>query len=323
MKQVAAKGNCMPTAHLYLFSDGCPDDWLVDGRDNRWHTIVYFAFQSTPSLQSKIETGAHFHTVLAQDHVFQNMFSKLLAPLPEQRLRKWKTSDAYKNRFIAAFSSAAPLVTPMINAYSYQERTLRASKDALLAAYNRHGITEKDLGFGESSDAKNRKVLRHTFMNFNGLHVITRLENQMLVLLLMAWAAADQFRFYAREIIGNADLGFDRLAMTVVSDKLSGDDDTKSESENNLRMLIDPYSDAPINLTRSPQSDQHVGDLLVDNMAGWLNSCMESPSGEHAQKFLDLSSRYSIQGWHEVMPGFTPLPAIDRIRAAMASSPSA
>jgi hypothetical protein len=303
----------MSGAHLYLFSDGCPTDWLEAGHDERWHTIVYFAFQSDPSLQGEVEGGTHFHQVLAKDLVFCDLFSQLTTGLPDNRLKKWKSSDAYKRRFIAAMSSSAPRSKPMLNAYSFQEKTLRQAKAKLLAAYNRHGRTERDIGFGEESDGQGRKVMTHEYVDFHGYHKIQRLENQMLVLLLMAWAAADQYRWYYGQILGDPTLGFDRLALTVVSDKLSGDTATRDDSARNLRMLIDPYSEAPIVLTRSPDSDAHPGDLLVDNMAGWLNACMCDPLGEYARAALQLSVRCPFAGWHEIQPDFTPRPAIARI----------
>ena len=47
----------MPTAHLYLFSDACPTDWLADGQDDTWHTIVNFVFQSSPDLQPGLKAA--------------------------------------------------------------------------------------------------------------------------------------------------------------------------------------------------------------------------------------------------------------------------
>ncbi len=47
----------MSLAHLYIFSDGCPTDWLVEGQDETWHTIDNYDFQSNPELQPQIDTG--------------------------------------------------------------------------------------------------------------------------------------------------------------------------------------------------------------------------------------------------------------------------
>jgi hypothetical protein len=60
----------MPTAHLYLFSDACPTDGLVDGQDEAWHTIVNFAFQSAPELWSDIERGRQYDEVLERDPLY-------------------------------------------------------------------------------------------------------------------------------------------------------------------------------------------------------------------------------------------------------------
>lgn len=90
--------------------------------------------------------------------------------------------------------------------------------------------------------------MKHSFMHYlSGLHEIEGLENQMLVLLLMAWLIGDQYAFYFHEIVSSGLYGFDQLHLTIVSDKLSGDDDLHRKSEIALRNLIDPeYSQAVI-----------------------------------------------------------------------------
>jgi hypothetical protein len=68
--------------------------------------------------------------------------------------------------------------------------------------------------------------------------------------------------------------------MTVVSDRPSGDDDTRATMELNLHQLIDPADDkVPIVHTRAPQSDSFSGDLIVDNLAGLLNAAIADPTG--------------------------------------------
>jgi hypothetical protein len=46
-------------------------------------------------------------------------------------------------------------------------------------------------------------------------------------LLFMSWFVADQYTFYNNDIVSSGRYGFDHLSMTVVSDKLSGDDDAR------------------------------------------------------------------------------------------------
>jgi hypothetical protein len=60
----------MPSAHLYLFSDACPSDWLVDGQDDVWHTIVNLVFQADPQLASSIQEGKVHEEVLSLDPLY-------------------------------------------------------------------------------------------------------------------------------------------------------------------------------------------------------------------------------------------------------------
>lgn len=79
----------------------------------------------------------------------------------------------------------------------------------------------------------------------------------------------------------------------------------------NLRNLIDPDEDGiPIILTRSPKSDTFSGDLLVDNLAGWLNSAISNPTGETAQYVRETASSGVWVGWHELIESSTKLEAV-------------
>jgi hypothetical protein len=110
--------------------------------------------------------------------------------------------------------------------------------------------------------------MKHSFINFHRYHEIAAPENQMLVLLFMAWFVAHQYGFYFRDIVSSGRYGFEGLHMTVVSDKLSGDDDSRRKSGANLRHPVDPQGDnVPLTLTRSRASDTFSGDLFVDNLA--------------------------------------------------------
>lgn len=141
--------------------------------------------------------------------------------------------------------------------------------------------------------------MKHCFLNFRGYHEIRSPANQMLVLLLMSWFVADQYVFYGRDMIASGRHGFHDLGITIVSDKLSGDDDFRRKNELNLRNLIDPRgAGVPIVLTRSPQSDTHPGDLLADNLAGWLNAAITDPSTEFAQHARDIAPSGVWAGWH-------------------------
>jgi len=66
----------MPSAHLYIFSDACPTDWLIDGHDDEWHTIVNLVFQSDPALQSLVDQGESHEAVLDRDTKYAELNSK-------------------------------------------------------------------------------------------------------------------------------------------------------------------------------------------------------------------------------------------------------
>jgi hypothetical protein len=158
------------------------------------------------------------------------------------------------------------------------------------------------------------------FLNFHGFHQIQGPEHQMLVLLFMAWFVADQYGFYFRDVINSDRYGFNQLHLTVVSDKLSGDDDFRRKSEQNLRHLIDPENDgAPLALARSRVSDTFSGDLLVDNLAGWLTAAMNDPCGIFAAYARDLIPSGVWTGWHHLQPSTSKLeelPAVERLTSA-------
>ena len=137
----------------------------------------------------------------------------------------------------------------------------------------------------------------------NGFHEIIGRENKMLVLLLMAWFVADQYVFYRREVTDTGTDDFDDLAVTVVSDSLSEDNDSNRAGEAMLRWLIDPEAaGTPIALTRSPASDRFSGDLLVDNLAGCLTAAANEPTGEFGVAALAAAPLGVRVGWHDLKP---------------------
>jgi hypothetical protein len=294
----------LPATHLYIFSDASPSDWLADGHEEDWHTIVNFVVQSNPAQINDIERGISHEALLPQDPFYCQIVDSIASGLPSRGLKKWSTGGQYKTRFCSAFAASLANIRPMISACSFQEKTLRGSKEAIVASYNRliGGIEGRGIGFEESIDHRGRRRLKHSFLNWRtGHHEIKGLENQILVLLFMSWFIADQYRFYHRELVSNEINGFDELRLTVVSDKLSGDDDLHRSSEQNLRHLIDPENDATlVTLTRSRASDHFSGDRLVDNLAGWLNAAMIDPTGLHAMQARKLVSTGVWAGWHQL-----------------------
>ncbi|MEZ0297671.1 MAG: hypothetical protein ACAI35_14575 [Candidatus Methylacidiphilales bacterium] len=316
---------------MYFFSDGCPTDWLQDGKDDQWHTIVNMLIQSDPQLQPMVDQGNDHVAVLDQDTRYQSMVKELQKELSTGKLGKWRPKhirkrndkERYRESFCKAFTAIVPKYRPLVSACSFQEKVLRDSKQALLNDYNQHigGVEGRGIGFGEYIDSKNRRCMKHSYVNFYGYHEIDTLENKALVLLLMAFFVADQYVFHSKKIRETKPRGIEGLRFTVVSDTLSGDDQDKRFSEENLRKLIDPDpypfpENAPIiTLTRSPASDTFSGDLIVDNLAGWLNSAMMDPTGKYAQYARNLASKGVWAGWHHLLPSTTKLvsePAINR-----------
>ncbi len=304
---------------MYLFSDACPTDWLSEGEDETWHTIANFTFQSDPTKQSQVNAGVAHSDILGTDPVYTGIIARLESRLPSEVLRKWKTGPGYRERFCRAVAEEVRTTQLLVSACSFQERTLRKAKAALLASYNQHlgGTEGKGVGFEEWMDDRNRLRMKHSFVNFNGYHEIAGLESQVLVLLFMSWFVADQFIFHSNDLQARSPAGFDGLCMTVVSDRLSGDDDARPTHEANLRRLIDPAEEgAPIVLTRSPVSDSFSGDLLVDNLAGWLTAAIEDPAGGFADTIRSSADTGVWRGWHILRDSLTTLesvPALNRL----------
>jgi hypothetical protein len=270
-----------------------------------------------------IEHGRSHGEVLDSDALYQQLITRIRSDLPSGELRKWRTGPGYSERFCRSFIAAQPEFKPVVSACSFQEKILRGSKEALIGSYNSRvgGIEGRGIGFEEFTDDKDRRQMRHSFIDFHGHHELLRLENQMLVLLLTAWFIADQYEFYFRAIVDPSRTGFDDLHVTVVSDKLSGDDEVRRESEAILRYLIDPEGERmPFTLARSAASDTFSGDLVADNLAGWLNATMKDPSGTAARYAQELTPTGVWNGWHCLQASASRLeasPATSRFTGAV------
>jgi hypothetical protein len=198
-------------------------------------------------------------------------------------------------------------------------------KTSPLNSYNRHigGAEGRGIGFEEDQNERGQRNMKHSFVDMNGYHEIRGPANQLLVLLFMSWFVADQYSFYVRDIETNRPEGYDRLAITVISDKLSGDDDARPVSERRLRWLIDPDDDSvPIVLTRSSQSDTFPGDLLADNIAGWLHAAITQPSGRFGKAALALVGSVAWAGWYVLEPSterLTSVGAVSTLQSRLAT----
>jgi len=301
------------TIHFYLFSDACPTDWLNDGEDEKWHTIVNVAFQSEPALQSMIDGGQGHEAVLAQDEAYVKLIEGVESRLPSGELAHWKDrGDGYRKRFCEAFRDVRPRPID-VAACSFQEKTLRNSRQALLRSCNDQigGAGGGEIGFEEFVDHRGRRQMKHTFVNFYGYSEITAPDNQMLILLLTSFFVATQYNFYSK-VCGP-------LGITVISDRLSGDDERRQKNEANLRNLMTPNPDRdPIVLARSA-SDDPSGVLLADNLAGWLDTAIKDPASPCADYARGLIATDVWKGWHELTESTTtlqPVPAIRRLEGA-------
>lgn len=286
----------MPLAHLYIFSDACPTDWLTPGKESDWHTIASFVVQTdeppVPNVPHEVQ--------LQRDKCYAGFVESLTDLLPGRLLRKWATGPGYRGSFTRAFVAVPQQFHPIVNAISYREGDLRTSERAILNAYNERigGIEGRGIGFEEYFDRRGRRSLRHQFMNFHGLHTIEGPDSRILVLLLLSWRIADQYAHYHSDIVQSGKYGFTDLRVTVVSDRLSGDDEIRRTSEELLRNLIDPEQErSPIQITRSRESDKFSGDLFVDNCAGLLNAAMSAPGSETARRLYNTGELLS-KGWH-------------------------
>lgn len=298
----------MPVAHLYIFSDACPSDWLTPGQDN-WHTIANFVVQTDPALFGAGFCDVSHEAALTADPQYKELMDALASELPSNTWMKWKTGPGYRERFARSLEKCPQERYPILNALSFRESDLRSSEQAVLAEYNSRigGIEGRGIGFVEYTDHKNRRCLRHQFVNFSGLHSIEGPDSKLLVLLLMAWRIADLYAFYHRDLVESNRYGFDNLIVTVVSDWLSGDDRIKRTSEEMLQNLIDPNSEqAHIRLTRSPQPDKFSGELFVDNCAGLLNAAI-SNSDPKLSLGTGQTSRLLNTGWHALVPHHTKI----------------
>ncbi len=301
-------------AHLYLFSEASPSNWLATGNGLAWRTVVNFVFESDRDLQEHIDRGETHIEVLSQDLKYTSFIKDLESHLPNGTLRKWNSRGGYKSRLCYAFGMVMSKYKPIVSACSFQEKTLRASKSALIGSYNRNiGAHEgKETGSEKLRDTKRRLQRGRSSTSFHGYREVQSSENQMLVLLFMSWFIGRQYMAYDEKIVKGAHHDVGPMGLTIVSDKLSGDDDTCLIHEQNLRKLINSESKAgKISLTRSTLGVPHSGDLLVDNLTGWLNAAISDPKGEFSQKAKAIDYTGVWAGWTVLLnsvdkPEFVP-----------------
>ena len=245
----------MPDAALLVYTDACPTDWLGPDKNDRWHTISY---------------------VVVPDAVrFMETMTALCSHLPNRRLRRWAGKAAYRERFKSALPTLWPEFLLWINAISFRESTLRSRKDAVLAMFNEYTAEGRSIGFATVQDRNGKPMLRHESVSMSGYHIVEAPEDKVLVLLVLAWMAASQYWFYRQR---PPFAGHERVSLIIVSDLLSGDTQARQMGLVAIRGLIDHDSMFPTLVAFSRKELPNAGELLVDNVAGWLDECLRDPA---------------------------------------------
>jgi hypothetical protein len=289
---------------LFLFSDACPTDWLEDGQDGRWHTAVHALFSPSEDVSQQLLRGQTHEELLPRDQKYSRMIQELADGLPRRAFRAWKKAErSYRVAFCRSFIRACKRELFAVNVTSFQEGVLRSSQRAVLKAFNGllGGPEGRGIGFSEQVDAKGRRLLTHEYVDFDGFHRLQAPDNQMLVLLLLAWWVMDQYHFYRRREWAAVP----QLELIVVSDILSGDHQAveNSRAHQIIRRLLTAPFDGPARVvTRSKAKDQCAGDLIVDNLAGWLNEAITDSQNEFGQLARDAMSVGIFDGWNVLLP---------------------
>jgi hypothetical protein len=242
--------------------------------------------------------------LLVKDSLYSEFFECFEQQLGG-KLKKWSDGggdSSYRKRFQTAFVHFQPTLPVWVNALSFRECDLRQSQDRILSAYNSHSGMDNTIGFQEFVDVRGRTIMQHEFVSMHGYHKLSRPKEQVLVMLAQSWSLNDQFLFYQRRLREEAVRIDWNLLMTVASDTLSGDNDKRRDAENILRHVRDPYREPPIRFGRIPKKTE-LGNLFVDNIAGWLNECLCEPMGESALTALRAEDR--LFGWNELIAGET------------------
>ncbi len=136
-----------------------------------------------------------------------------------KQLRKWTTGPSYRSRFVRAFSSVVGEYQPSVSANIFSRKNSTKIKQALLNSYNYHigGVEGRGIGFEECLDSRGRNQMKHSFVNFFGYHEIQCPENQNVSVIVNMWLLLTNM-FPQKNIVDSGKLGFDNLALRLVSD---------------------------------------------------------------------------------------------------------
>jgi len=272
------------------FMDGCPSDWLSPQSDERWHTIVTANFQlKEDALLRKIGEEDGFFELSKADEYVNGFFDGLERGLPNGRLSKWVGKQSYRSRFIGAFDANDSHDHPAINAYSFQEGTLRRSAESLIRAY-KSKILNPPLIERQTVDATR---IIYSF-SLPGLEPITIPEEKALVIVLLAWAFLDQWNFLRMQLVDSQQ--FKGLKFAIATDNLSSDGRDRRPSETLLHMLLP----GDIAAVRMRKADRLY--LFVDNMAGWFDEVISNFHCEAAMRLMASQKlNFISEGWYEML----------------------
>jgi hypothetical protein len=270
MKQIES-GWCNITS-AYL--DSSPDDsFLTHGKD-RWHTVVFFSMVG--QLTELVDRVNRIGNGLG--------------------LSKWHNSDRargdarrYRRTFMRMALELAESKDIRVRAFSFLESGVRSVKVSLIsnlrliANYVEWHNHEKD-GNMWATFTFPRKV------------PCSMPEAQSCYILMLA-EIIGTYRYDAVRYF--ADKGDTKpVYLDLCIDKLSGDTADVHWNAHALQEIITAISDGWIGLSMNRESDVSPGDLLVDNMCGWLNSALEKPRSFATGTSKVLSSFGDVFTWH-------------------------
>jgi hypothetical protein len=254
---------------LVGYMDACPEDILREGQPERWYTIaiIFPLASSLPEGQlTKVDPLQPVADALEREGL---------------RLRKWSSKRArqYRARFRRALPCAMAYCPMAILGASYTARDALSmipgslntlDLDELTSFYERNGKQRFRVG------PFVRTTKRDYFLQVT--------QNELAVLLVMAQVVLGTFRI----LLPSAEIDPPNEPLWLLwTDLLAGDttaDKRKTEFLQHVvrRML----TGADIQLRTTPNAAPHKGDLLADNVAGWLNDFLVAPTRTKAESIV-------------------------------------
>ena len=266
---------------MLAYLDGCPDDAVAEAAVSRWHTFAFVLAGGAVDVTS--DDGDPLQRV---------------AGILRERglvLHKWSRSKAkhYRSRFRRVFPEvvASGHIIPI--AASFTGTDARLAMPGLLASL---GLDE--LSSAYAVNGRNRMKVGPFVRRGKENYFFDVTQNELAPLLVLADIIAGTFR-----MVANAGLsaGHANPGLVVFCDLLSGDQPAerrKLEFVQHAVRRMPGYSG--VMLRSNPVRAPHVGDLLADNVAGWLNGVAGSPTSktvDDVRRAMDGAASDSFQWW--------------------------